>query len=956
MDCSNIVPYWQEKNYPWPSTLGISLYGGSDGEPLPPLQKVTEDLRTLAIDWYKSVYDLVPEYPERLYRRADKLYRSGEFTSALPFYQDVLAFSQMSPFDNQDIIADANYRIRIGSLGLDYFGFRPNLLIPVSPSREIDLITRYSDTVKFFNESIYQVRDSLNRNQQFIDLLNEFSRQHEQVMEKIKDEITLTEVEIVAISLEIKQDQHEIEAMLQANIRMGNILLVWAQRVNDKIAELEAQEIEEVSEWLEMWHIFKLFAAICITIYTWGAAVASLIKASDELAEYESQVSVLLEEENHTVDAEVIEIDRSSTSFLQELEYLKDIGQILSKFKDDMNKAIRSTTDLSNQLKALNAGSNQWTEQEAQDFKNDVLLAEEIGVSGGMTYLQIQEQMVLNDDLLIGKQLELDAAYIRREMQLEHLDALVQQFALQELNRQYLQSVIDSVDQIDREISSVIDQLTRIGQGDLDALLTRLQTTQFQMKFLELNTALTIGRYDKFIENMTDVASVLQDELALRQRIAAWINANSNLGRLKIFISSTDLSAIGNLVLMRPNEIETFSTGEYIRPSFIIQIEPIREVRETQALGDAIRSRLGNPTKLAEFLMGQFPISDPIEDAQMLENIKRERSHFSLLDSSPVGSLTDREILLAYACAVGGITSPILADLLTQRSLSGSLWTSLSKISMIWNELAPQIINEDTMSLRVVTEMLRQELGTPPRVVDVLNKVLTKSGSTVELSRFHLNSDDILKEIETSHDPDFPDCEVLATIHNHNDINVVLAIILLYAGFDSEHLTTVASQYSVNHPIGERLKSLIPEWENLRRSILEKQHIIKISVLRDQLLDLPNISGTYEHRILGARAALESGGHLLPLSLILQKLPPDLFEKEGGGNLVELILPIENKIIFPDAIGTPSSFVIDDYHYDALFGRSVLGDWELMITNKGDQPSLPIINMIHLEFIYSYRR
>ena len=103
-----------------------------------------------------------------------------------------------------------------------------------------------------------------------------------------------------------------------------------------------------------------------------------------------------------------------------------------------------------------------------------------------------------------------------------------------------------------------------------------------------------------------------------------------------------------------------------------------------------------------------------------------------------------------------------------------------------------------------------------------------------------------------------------------------LSTILLYADLDYPELDLLAQEYAGNNNIlGENISNiLVPQWDKLRESILEKRHDILITIKLDDYMQIPNASETFrEMRVLTARATIDP-----QINMILTKLPPDLFE------------------------------------------------------------------------------
>jgi hypothetical protein len=182
-----------------------------------------------------------------------------------------------------------------------------------------------------------------------------------------------------------------------------------------------------------------------------------------------------------------------------------------------------------------------------------------------------------------------------------------------------------------------------------------------------------------------------------------------------------------------------------------------------------------------------------------------------------------------------------------------------------------------------------------------------------------------------------------------------MAIALLRGDIDATVLQAVVSSYTPGHSIGDRLAALLPEWNELRRSLLEKRHTLVIQLPRDEVTALPNVGGAFEHRFLSARAELFTTKGPLGVSLVLRKLPPDNFVRENR-TLESFSFPIQQQLVLPDSLATSSPFVLEDYHYVPLFGRSVIGGWELSLQRKGNSAPIPPVENIELELRYSFRR
>src|SRR6185503_17539870 len=101
--------------------------------------------------------------------------------------------------------------------------------------------------------------------------------------------------------------------------------------------------------------------------------------------------------------------------------------------------------------------------------------------------------------------------------------------------------------------------------------------------------------------------------------------------------------------------------------------------------------------------------------------------------------------------------------------------------------------------------------------------------SSTTLAEFRLNRQDIELEVVSSLDPDFPNDRLLGAIRT-DDLDVVLAVILLNGGIDSARLAALARDLGAAQVIAPRLDRLSPAWDRLRRSILERRHTLGIEI------------------------------------------------------------------------------------------------------------------------------
>ncbi|MFX0196770.1 MAG: hypothetical protein ACFFCW_11640 [Candidatus Hodarchaeota archaeon] len=254
------------------NSLGLILSPGRAGDPLPALPKKNEELQEVQENWHRAVYELAPSYPHILAKRADRLYRQGLFDQAEPWYYEVLAFYQNTDYAQdtvgQEDASDAAYRLTLGDMGLDYFGFSPETMLLVSPTRQLDLLARYVDAVKYFDESVRDADARITDINDKLSLLQEFSRLRGEAVIEVEIRLIETRTELLAMTLDISVVGHEIDATIRANQRMASLLQSWNEYVKSKIEQLRATgdddclSCEAMAFYMEglgiMWSLYNL--------------------------------------------------------------------------------------------------------------------------------------------------------------------------------------------------------------------------------------------------------------------------------------------------------------------------------------------------------------------------------------------------------------------------------------------------------------------------------------------------------------------------------------------------------------------------------------------------------------------------------------------------------------------------------------------------------------------------
>jgi hypothetical protein len=975
---------------PKQDSMGLFLDYGPPGEPKSVLPTVTESLTSLSKNWHQAVYEILPEYPLKQYEQADRAYRRGDFDLAAELYNVVLSFAQEVPAFQQEqaaVVSDAGYRLDRISAGYDYFGFTADTIIPTSPTRDyfpLPVTTAYSDTVEFYAESIWDTYDSIETIEMGKDTIGQFEVEHKLTVDDIQDSMAMLDTEMAILESETDAMEKEINALHWSNQRLSGLLQRWAQTVDDKIKELEKEKEDEGPGWwdvvIAVWNVIKLVASIVAVCYGYYAAAAASVEAVETLGELGDNINDLRiacgELVSHLDDWEWETIN----------EYLDAMGgvakeiaawydQVAQAWKEagDKLKEVKATFEETqtklDQLTAVNM-----TEPEAIEFQNNVLLADEIGVSGAMDYLQIQEQIYLNNDMLDAKYSSLEALTERRVQLAYQALSLARELAAHTTEAAYLDELLDAYTWNIEQKQAALEHLTNLGQQSLDALMHRLARQTCQLKFLQLDKDPSSGYYAYFIDEPGHAETVLQERDQLIADMNDWIEENNNIGRLKVVVTDDPDYADnpGGITIVDAAALARFSTGQYLRPSRILEIEPLRETLLVARLAEGISTRRSDPNELARLLISQFLLEEggtyhliapyalgfDVSPQVVGVILSRERAHHPLLDAFPGGPLDDTTVVLAYALARGGVTLTELISVLEQTSITipAPLKSRLEIIKNDWMVLSNTIKGEQARSLRSVVEAVRQAVGNPAEMRAVLDEALISGGQFVWLGRFHLNHQDIQHEIANSYDPD-PSVQeaVLARAYGGEPGHVVAAVALLYAGLDAAALGSLAGEYATDpNPLGNCITNILkPQWNALRASVLEKRHDIQVRITPGDYLAIPNSAEMFqETRYLAARAQIPSD-----IPLVLERLPQDLYlRKAADGTVVSLEFPFENAddVVSQAPIATPLGLNVEDVHFSDLFGRSILGKWALSFTYKGNRPALPPLDLIELEFLHTY--
>jgi hypothetical protein len=973
---------------PKKESMGLILSDGLLGDPKTALPTENEDLATLARNWYEAVYEILPEYPLKQYKQADEAHRRGDFDIATTLYSIVLAFArEVQEFQTNQatVVSDAGYRLDRISEGYDYFGFTADMVIPTSPTRDylpLPLTTSYSDTVEYYEAAIRGAHDSIETIEMGKAIIRQFWTKHNLLVEDTQESLSILDIEMAILESEIDAMKQEINALHWANQRLGGLLQRWAQRVDEKIKELEKQKEDAGPGWWEaviaVWNVIKLVVSIIAVCYGFVSALAATVDALQNLEKLMDNINDL-----RFACAELL-ANLDDWSWDQIGEYLDVMGEVAKEIEtwykevekawkeaDEKLQEVKSTFE-ETQSKFDELTAVDMSEAEAADFQNNVLLVDEIGVSGAMDYLQIQEQIYLNNDMLEAKYSSLQALTETRVKLAYQALSLARQLAAHKAEAKYLDELLIALTWNTEQKQAALQHLTRIGQHSLDALMHLIAGQNRQLKYLNLDNTSSPGYYAYFIDDENHVGTVLQSRDRLMNDVSDWIEENNNISRLKVVVTDDPNydNNPGGITFVAPEALTRFTRGRYLRPSVILEIEPLRETVLVELMADGINSRQSDPSELARLLVSQFLVEEngtyhlikpevigfdiPPEVVDAI--LSRERTHHPLLNTLASGALDDTTVVLAYALARAGVTVEQLTSLLQQTTfiIPPPLKLRIESLKNAWVELSNDINGEQVASLRALVIAVRQAAENPAQIRTILDEALIASGQFVWLSFFHLDQQDIQMEIANSYDPDLEEA-VLARVYAGEASHVVAAVVMLYAGLNTTVIGSLANEYATNrNALGDCIINVLrPQWEDLRTSVLEKRHEIEIHITLNDYMQIPNAEEMFrEMRYLAARAKIPPD-----IPLLLEKLPPELYPREtdtGSREFIEFTFENADDVVARAPIATPTGLNIADVHFSDLFGRSILGKWDLSFTYKGNRPALPDLNLVEIEFLHTY--
>lgn len=960
----------------YPGSLNLWVADAADADALCPAPETTEPVETIRTNWYRTVYDLVPAYPQHLLERAHHSYRSGDFQAARPTYLDVRTFLANSDYTDPVAAAEVERSLGNGDTGKDFFGFSPDAVEPTSPARGIDgsaLFTTYSDHVRWFNGTILATDLATLTQEQFLGHLHEFRQQRQAIIRELSGEIETLRSEIVAEDLVIEGLAFDIGATIRSNGRRSELLASWARHVQAKIDEMtQPQSVcTECLAFETFWNGVKLVTSVVSMIYGYYQAAVSFVQATDELMQvadayatidqYEAQLAEA-DQDGRTAEAAILrgQIHNAGNQLSSERT---QFSSAWNSFTSALNRATSATERASQLLSQLNTSTTGWTSADAVRFRDDVLLAENFGISGGLTYLVIREQIQHDQELLYSKITALRAAEHRRAALTGRLIFLVQEKSIRSAEAEYLDEMIELAEDGIADREAVRRELIRLGQPLLDALLMKFQEARIRMKYWNLSASAASTRYDRYIGNPVAIAQVLQEEQALRAEWTDWVNDNSNVGVVTLVVAANGPPPLATLPVGGANDLVVFQRGELVRPSWLLQIDPLILTRVVTQIAAVFEPHVADTGRLADAMAETFTrevagqrtlleVNELAPGTVFREITERELQTYPALRALLDSEVGDVELALLYSLAKAGVSTTTLGQLATEPRLPTVIRERMPRLRTAYEYVLPLLYERVVRSARVVSDSLRV-LG--PDAAARAQLLLDAFAPSITVAAYGLNDRDMDVEVIGSFDPDFPTDPILGATRA-NDKNVLLAVVLLHAGIDSAGVREIAAQLAAGSDLRVRLEELAMEalWDGrLRRSVLEREHRFGFSIDENLLYQAPNVSGTFKHRYLDATVEVTTADGVLP-SVILAKtgenrwMVPDGSSRQG----VEMEVSGAQRTVLTGPVQLPPGFVLEDYHRSALFGRAILGDWQISIKLKGNTRPLRDVGTVMIRFLY----
>jgi hypothetical protein len=957
------------------NTLNLWPANGDDALPLCFAPTITEQPNVIQSNWYETTYSLVPTYPDRLMRKADDLYRAGNFALAEPVYLKVMAFLGQSGYAPPLSKAIVEERLSNGRAGLDYFGLTPSGFSVGSPTTQADLLDAYANHVQWFNTAIGQQLQQIATTAAARTIFSEFQNQHESLITALSADQADLYDQLSAASIDIEGASFEVGETIRSIQRQGDLLASWARYVDVKLSELPRSQpapCDICTTLLQIWNVVKLVASIIAMVYGYYQAFVSFSESAEALYELESDYG---NQEHYGGTVDVIVFDDPSENQVHLIHDVQAIEQSdassakffnsLDKLATSLNKAAATTQDVATKLQQLGSSisaqaANSTT---AQQFQQNVLLADEIGISGGLTYLQIQENIEREQNMLYSRLTAIKSMEIKRKAILRRILATKVELTRQMQHRQELQDTLAGFDAQQIALQDVKNSLTAMGQGFVDVLLSRLHQASLQLNFLQLTDGAVNTRYDRHSDNSVEIGAALQDHIAFKAAIAKWKADNGHLGLLKVELAPS-ATATGALFLPTTSTLDRFRQGKLSREPLLMHIEPLRESRFVSNVAAQLIAAQGDSAAIVAVLDGAFVRNDQgtlslrgvddLGNSEVQNTVTREREFAPILQSAMAAQLSDIDVVILYSLVKARISLSLLDSIIAQPSLSAALKRELQPIRAIYSDFKPAIEAEPLISLRAVSEQLKMNANDRAAQVSVLTSAFQQEP---DLRKFRLRDADVLQEINTYSDPAPPQLSVFE-FSRSNTWSVCLAEALLFGGVDAPAISEMLQRVPAGSQLSNSLSQLASHWSDLQRVVMETSHSLRFDVSSAQLYGVPGISGTYAHRVLTARVSITTPTGDLPWGVRLRKVPKDRWAVKDVTGTKEIAwdTPLAEMLAFGADIVLPATLTFEDYHLGSLFARSVMGTWELEFNYPGNLPALPTFQSVRVEILYSYRQ
>lgn len=939
-----------------PNKLNLILRA-STGSIIPKITGNNESIVLMNNNWYECVNEFLPEFYKYLYNIADNSYRVGLYETAKFYYNHLISLNNYCEIPAQNLIINTERFLLQGENNYDYFGFKDSVYSASSPSKYIEILDIYSDITQFYNSTL-QNNDLYNLDlsslKTYLDELifkqNMAINELERLKERQSEEIEVLNIEVEAI-------KWEIDAIIRENFRYTNILNLWITIVNEKIKQLN-ENLEDCHGWeclpwneitnglniaINIYKICTNIPSLLSSIFPFFDSYINLLDINSQLKEWESIRNDFSEEEYNEI-LKKLETDKSNID--------KEYTKIASTLSKSMKETSTSVSEVFKNINTLNASTLSYG-MDGKEFEENILNVESLGVSGGITYLDISSRIKTNDDILVVKKLTLTSLYNKIQTLLDERIKIAYEIKNYELNKSYLTDKRESLESEILNREELNELIVESGQTILDSYMKKVRELELNYQYLGLEDKIEDMRYNCYISDEISIGRILQRHLILKNRIDNWQSQNNTFGRLNVRIQKTDSNYLNRYQIIDSIGIQSFNDGKFTTNSYIVNIEPLILNSSLIQISTLLKQTTTNEQKV-NILNSIFIDNNVYKDSLIFfintpQSIVNRELLFTndnirniLLNLSPM------DVIFLYTIISAELNTDEVNTLFSDPNLSLVLKSAITRFIDNWIVLQDCIKNE--LSYSLASEIFKFiNCNTINERVEILNSLIAENNEFVGLNKFRITDKDIFKEMDLFLDQH--DEKVLNSFYLNDSLKFITGIILLRAGVDYVQLENLISTPGLKPKIATILSELKNYWVEAKSKVLETEHKLFFNIEAEKLYDLPHQRDFRYCRFLQARVHGVGNDNIGVIGLKLTKLSNNYFRNTNDSLLLKL-WPESSQIIYSNEIPAPLGFQIENYHTFPLFGRSLIGNWEVSIIQNGNITEFDKIEGLDLEFLF----